>query len=197
MWGSPLLASAGIGTTLPYSTPCGSDTPTGVQSSEVNEMSVAKPRLTVVVLAASALLAACGGSTTPASGVRPALGSPGDPTKASRTVEVQAGDDLRFHPDSVQVKVGETITFRVVNVAKIEHDFTLGDDQAQAVHENEMRSMSPGDAMNMADGPNAIHIAPGETKSITWTFTTAGTTRYGCHELGHYAGGMKGTVTVS
>lgn len=43
----------------------------------------------------------------------------------------------------------------------------------------------------------AVTVPAGTTKQLTWTFTTAGTTLYGCHEPGHYASGMKGTVTVT
>ena len=160
-------------------------------------MVVSKPRLAAVVMAGGLLLAGCGGggSSTPATSG--GVGPPGDPAKATRTVEIHAGDDLRFQPDTVDAKIGETVTFKVVNVASVEHDFTLGDDAAQSEHEKEMRSMSSGGPMDMSDSPNAIHIAPGTTKDITWTFTKAGTTLYGCHEPGHYVAGMKGTITVT
>ena len=153
-----------------------------------------------LVVAAGILLAACGSSGTDDTATSPsAVGGPGDPGKATRTVEIRAGDDLRFQPDSVAVKVGETITFRLVNVATVEHDFTLGDEAAQVAHEKEMQQMS-GDAAHMhdmGDSANAIHVAPGSTKEITWSFTKAGSLLYGCHEPGHYASGMKGTITIT
>ncbi len=150
----------------------------------------------MVILTATVglLVAGCGGGSTKTAS---AAGAPGDPARATRTVEVKAGDDLRFQPDQVQAKVGETITFRVVNVATIEHEFTLGDAATQSAHEKEMHSSSSGGQMNMADEANSIQVDPGATKDITWTFTSAGTTLYGCHEPGHYASGMKGTITVS
>jgi len=151
-------------------------------------------RLVASVAAAGLLVAGCGGT---GKGTTAGLGGPGDPAQASRTVEVRTGDDLRFQPGDVQAKVGETVTFKIVNPAKIAHDFTLGDDKAQNAHEKEMRSASPGDGMNMAHDANAVQVGPGETKELTWTFAKAGTTLYGCHEPGHYASGMKGTVTVS
>jgi len=141
-------------------------------------------------------LAGCGGGGSSTSAASAALGSPGDPAKAARTVELHAGDDLRFQPDAIRVKVGETVTFKVVNTATIGHDFTLGDDKAQAAHEKEMRSAPSGGTMTMT-GANSIAIAPGETKNITWSFDKAGTTLYGCHEPGHYVAGMKGTITVA
>ena len=157
-----------------------------------------KSLLAAVTLAVGLVLAGCGGgggstSTDATSGV----GGPGDPAQAGRTVEIHAGDDLRFQPDQVQVKVGEVVTFKVVNTAQVEHDFTLGDDAAQSAHEKEMRDMATGNMAGMSDDANAIHIPPGQTKSITWTFTKAGTTIYGCHEPGHYASGMKGTITAA
>jgi uncharacterized cupredoxin-like copper-binding protein len=153
-----------------------------------------------LILATGLLVAGCGGGGGSSDATLPAAGGPGDPAKATRTVEIKAGDDLRFQPSQVQAKVGETVTFRVVNVASMEHDFVLGDEKAQSDHEKEMQQMSSDPNHNMAamgDEPNAIHIAPGATKEITWTFAKAGTVIYGCHEPGHYASGMKGTVTVT
>jgi uncharacterized cupredoxin-like copper-binding protein len=147
-------------------------------------------------LALATLMLACGGKDGTASGST-ARGGPGDPATATRVVEIRAGDDLRFNPDTVQAKVGETITFRIVNTAPFEHNFTLGDEAAQAEHEREMRSMPSGDAMQMGDEPNSIHIQPGVSKDLTWTFTSPGTALYGCHVAGHYDAGMKGKVIVS
>ena len=150
------------------------------------------------VVAVGVALAGCGGGGSTTSAASSEIGAPAEPTaQVSRTVEIHAGDDLRFSPDQVAVKVGETITFKVVNTATVEHDFTLGDDADQSAHEKEMRDMSSGDMTGMGDSPNAIHIPPGQSKTITWTFTKAGMTLYGCHEPGHFASGMRGTITVT
>jgi uncharacterized cupredoxin-like copper-binding protein len=150
-------------------------------------------------LAVGLVMVGCGGGggDTKTTDAASALGAPGDASKATRTVEVRAGDDLHFQPDQLQAKVGETVTFRLVNVAKIPHDLVLGDEAAQTAHEKEMRSMGSGASMDMGGDTNAIHAGPGETKELTWTFSKAGTTLFGCHEAGHYAAGMKGTLTVT
>ena len=150
-------------------------------------------------LAAGVLMSACGGGGgADTSSGQDGLGAPADAASATRTVEIRAGNDLRFQPDNVQVKVGDTVTFHVVNVATVEHDFTLGDESEQAQHEKEMKSMSSGGDMHvMGDSANAIHIPAGQSKDLTWKFTKAGTTLFGCHEPGHYDSGMKGTITVT
>jgi uncharacterized cupredoxin-like copper-binding protein len=121
------------------------------------------------------------------------FGEPADPATATRVIEITAADDFTFTPDSVTVEAGETITFRVTNVGAIPHDFALGDADFQAEHEEEMAEM--GDGMGH-DEPNVFTLEPGETNEMTWHFTGSGEILYGCHETGHYAAGMKGTVTI-
>jgi uncharacterized cupredoxin-like copper-binding protein len=162
----------------------------------------------VGALAVTAVIfaAACGGGSdsTETSSASPAatmamddhssfdFGRPGDTSAASRTIEVEASDTLKFDPAAVSVQDGETVTFRVHNGGAIRHEFVLGTEADQMTHEQEMTS-----GMMMADEPNALVIEPGETKEITWTFEDAGAVLFGCHEPGHYAAGMKGEVTVS
>ena len=50
--------------------------------------------------------------------------------------------------------------------------------------------------MTPHDMPNAIHVAPGETKEITWRFGDADL-EYACHEPGHYDAGMRGQITIA
>jgi uncharacterized cupredoxin-like copper-binding protein len=47
------------------------------------------------------------------------------------------------------------------------------------------------------DEPAGIGVDPGETKELTFTFTVAGETIAGCHEIGHYSAGMKAAITVT
>ncbi len=123
------------------------------------------------------------------------FGEPADASEADRTVDVIASDELAFDPEVVEAQVGETITFRVENTGRIVHEFVLGDEHLQDEHQQEMAEMSPG--MGMHDEPNAISVEAGETKEITWTFTTAGDVLYGCHEPGHYDAGMVGVIHVA
>jgi len=148
------------------------------------------PRAVLMIGATSLVLTACStGTPAPA----PGPGQPADPAQAVRVIEVAAGDDLRFDPFAITVQTGETITFRVANAGNVPHDFTLGDEAMQQEHEEEMLEIG---GMSMPDEPNAVVLAPGDTKDLTWTFTEPGTVLIGCHQPGHYSAGMKGTVTV-
>jgi uncharacterized cupredoxin-like copper-binding protein len=157
-------------------------------------------KLRIVAVAILALLlGACGGGSTATDndiGTGSAdYGQPGDPAKATRTVDIKALDTLKYEPASVDVKPGETVTFKITNVSKVAHEFDIGDSAFQTAHEKEMRSMPAG--MTMSDEPAALNLEPGETKSITWTFAKAGALLYACHQPGHYAAGMKGDIKVA
>jgi len=121
------------------------------------------------------------------------FGEPADAGDADRVVDIVAQDDFTFTPASLPVAVGETITFRVTNEGAIPHDFTLGRSDLQDAHDIEMAEM---EGMAMEDEPNAFMIEPGQTKELTWHFTEPGEVLIGCHVVGHYAAGMKATISV-
>lgn len=123
-----------------------------------------------------------------------AFGEPADPADASRTIEVAMMDSFEYEPPSITVDVGETVLFEVTNGGAIPHEFVLGDHDLQVDHEQEMAEMEGG--MMMGDEPNAVAVAPGETKELAFTFTEAGQIEYACHEPGHYDAGMIGDLTV-
>lgn len=143
------------------------------------------------VAVAALMLAGCGDDES-----SDAIGRAAAPDQADRTVEVRMLAKA-FEPDTIAVKKGETVTFKLVNTDDgVLHEFMLGDAGMQDSHEEEMTDMST-DPMDMADEPGSMTVTGGKTEELTWTFTEAGTVIYGCHQPGHYADGMKGTITVS
>ena len=120
------------------------------------------------------------------------FGAPADSEGTHRTIEVEALDSLEFDPNSVEVESGEVVTFVITNTGSIDHEFVLGDETFQAEHAD---AMAEGDMDH--GGGMAVEIEPGETKRITWRFSSAGTILYGCHEPGHYEGGMVGSIEVA
>jgi uncharacterized cupredoxin-like copper-binding protein len=161
-------------------------------------------RPALFALLAGLLVGACAGSTTETTQAEEmdmeemmfSFGEPADAADADRVVEITANDDFSFDPDDITVSAGEVITFRVVNGGALIHDFTLGDEAIQQEHEAEMAEMAESGEMMMHDEPNTMSIDPGETNELTWHFTESGSVLIGCHEVGHYDSGMKGTITI-
>lgn len=140
-----------------------------------------------LVPAAALALAACGGGD----GSAPA--SPTDAAGGVRTVEITALDTLRFEPESITVAVGETVRFVVTNEGQAVHDFFVGTEEEQMAHEQEMAEMG-GMGHGSAEG---LVLDPGATGELTVTFDEPGEVLFACHQPGHYAAGMVGTVSVS
>lgn len=121
------------------------------------------------------------------------FGREGDPQKASRTVNVDMSDKMRFSPETITVKQGETIKFVVKNSGKIMHEFVLGTMKELKEHADMMKK-HPG---MEHDEPYMAHVAPGKTETITWQFTKSGSFNFGCLIPGHFEAGMIGKVTVN
>jgi len=151
------------------------------------------PLARLALLAVIAVLAAAcsGGGGTAAPTTAPSASIEASPT-ATR-FEVRLTDALRMEPASMTVPAGVPVTFVVTNAGTIDHEFYLGDVDAQAEHEQEM--MSSGGMKH--DEPEGIAVAPGQTKELTYTFAEPGAFLAGCHVAGHYGGGMKAEITVT
>lgn len=119
-------------------------------------------------------------------------GIPGKAAQVSRTVEVQATDSMRYSPATITVQRGETIKFVVKNTGKLPHELVLGDVKSLKEHAELMRRHPDMEH----DDPNAVKVAPGETGTLVWKFTEAGTVDFACLIPGHYEAGMKGSIRV-
>ena len=81
------------------------------------------------------------------------------------------------------------MTFVVENGDPIDHEFILGDEKIQQIHEE-------GTEKRHDTRPGEISIPAGDTVETTYTFEEAGPLIYGCHIFGHYDYGMRGAVEV-
>lgn len=120
------------------------------------------------------------------------IGMPGDPARVTRTVDIDMSDAMRFTPASIDVKAGETVRLNVRNSGKIRHELVLGTDADLQAH-YAMMMKDPGMRHEEA---NAVSLDAGKRGQIVWRFDKAGTVSFGCLEPGHYAAGMKGSVSV-
>ena len=148
-------------------------------------------RLALVSLLTFALAACTGGGGTSVAPTGSAAASPSS-SAAATEIQVILTDALKIEPAMMTVPAGVPVTFVVTNSGSTEHEFYLGDEAAQAEHEQEMQAGGM-----MHDDPNGISVEAGETKELTHTFEVAGQTLAGCHVVGHYGGGMKATITVT
>lgn len=122
-----------------------------------------------------------------------AFGREGDPKSVSRTINVEMSDKMRFTPDALAVKQGETIRFRVKNSGQVMHEMVLGTMEDLKEHAELMRK-NPG--MEHGD-PYMAHVAPGKTETMVWQFSKPGEFHYGCLVPGHFEAGMIGRVRVT
>ena len=53
-------------------------------------------------------------------------GVAGDAKAVRRTIEFRMGDNMRFTPERIDVRQGETLRFRVQNTGKVMHEFVIG-----------------------------------------------------------------------
>lgn len=132
-----------------------------------------------------------------------AFGVKGELKKASRTIRVEASE-IMYNLRSVDVKLGETVKFVLVNKGEQAHELTVGDAAYQdngrkmmtMMSEMGMDPASPEHAAMHAGAGNTAIAQPGQTKEFAWTFSKAGTFEFSCNMTGHSEAGMKGAISV-
>jgi uncharacterized cupredoxin-like copper-binding protein len=120
-------------------------------------------------------------------------GIAGDAKAARKTIQVSMADNMRFTPDKIEVRQGETVRFVVRNTGQVMHEFVIGTKQENDKHAELMVKFP-----NMEhDEPYMAHVAPGKTGEIVWTFNRAGDFDFACLIAGHYQAGMVGKIKVA
>ena len=144
----------------------------------------------------------------------PNIGKPGKASEVSRTIEMVLTDN-RFTPETITVKKGQTIRFKVRNDGRFVHEFNIGTTAMHASHQKEMAMMFEHGAvevdkihhekMNMDmggghvmkhDDPNSVLLDPGKSADVTWKFSTDATLEFACNVPGHYEAGMMGRIRI-
>ncbi len=115
-----------------------------------------------------ALLAACSGGTV--GGTKAPVGGGGKTYNISAT-------EFQFTPNKFDASVGQKVTFKVTNKGTVEHTFVI---------------MSPDRSQELAK----LNAQPGETKSLDFTPSAAGTYPIDCNIAGHKEAGMTGELNV-
>ena len=119
-------------------------------------------------------------------------GIAGDTKAVTRTIEIRMSDTMRFTPDLIEVRQGETVRLVHRNGGKQLHEFVLGTKKELEEHAALMLKFP-----NMEhDEPYMAHVAAGKKSEIVWTFNRAGEFDFACLIPGHYQAGMVGKVRV-
>ena len=120
------------------------------------------------------------------------FGQEGDPRKVTRTIRVSMSDRMRFEPENLTVRKGETVRLVVANKGAVLHEMVLGTAHALKEHA-ELMKKHPG---MEHDAPSMTHVKPGATGEIVWQFNRAGEFQFACLIPGHFEAGMVGKVVV-
>jgi uncharacterized cupredoxin-like copper-binding protein len=120
-------------------------------------------------------------------------GISGDARAVTRTIEIRMSDRMRFTPDLISVREGETVRLVHRNRGKVLHEFVLGTKQDLDAHAALMLKFPQMEH----DEPWMAHVAAGKKGEIVWTFNRAGEFDFACLIPGHYQAGMVGKVRVA
>ncbi len=119
-------------------------------------------------------------------------GIAGDAKAVKRVVVVAMSDNMRFAPDRIEVKQGETIKLVIKNEGKQLHELVIGTRKVLDEHAALMAKFP-----NMEhDEPYMAHVPPGKTGEVIWNFNQAGEFEFACLIAGHYQAGMLGKINV-
>jgi uncharacterized cupredoxin-like copper-binding protein len=150
---------------------------------------------TALLAAAGPVLAGPGHATShgPVKKEQTDWGIAGDAKAAKRTVQISMLDSMRFSPDTITAKLGETIRFTMKNPGALGHELVIGTQAALDEHAALMVKF-PG---MEHDEPYMAHVGAGHHGSIVWTFNRPGSFAFACLIPGHYQAGMVGKITVA
>jgi nitrite reductase (NO-forming) len=103
------------------------------------------------------------------------------PAQAAAPLEVKVvATDLKFNPPTLSAKVGQPVKIILENKGVIEHDISFPT----------LKADKPASALK-------VLAKPGQTATLEFTPTAAGTYEYDCTIPGHKEAGMKGKLNVS
>lgn len=120
-------------------------------------------------------------------------GIAGEAHDAKRTIEIRMIDTMRFVPDQIEVRKGETVRLVLHNAGKTMHELVIGTKQTLDEHAASMTKFPDMEH----DEPYMAHVAPGHSGEIIWTFNKVGEFGFACLIAGHYQAGMIGKVRVT
>ena len=119
-------------------------------------------------------------------------GREGDPRKVKRVIKIDMSDAMRFFPDQIRVKRGDTVRFALRNSGQMPHAMVIG-----TMDELKQKAAAAKKNAETAErDAEAVHVEPGGTGRLVWHFPRTGEFYFACLVPGHYDAGMIGTIVV-
>ena len=122
-----------------------------------------------------------------------AWGRAGLAKEVKRSIDIRMSDRMRFAPDLLQLRLGQTARLRIHNEGKMLHELVLG--TAQDLEEHAVLMLKFPDMEH--DEPHMAHVAAGSVGEIVWQFNRAGEFHFACLIAGHFQAGMRGRFVVA
>lgn len=98
--------------------------------------------------------------------------------------------EFAFHPATIRVKVGQSVTLRFVNRGQIAHQFVADFLRTVPVVVNDSRMRAE------APGLDALRLQPGESATIQFVPRQRGRFQFACTIEGHREAGMQGVLQI-
>lgn len=128
----------------------------------------------------------------PAHAEQKEFGRAGNPREATRVIKLAMDDKMRFMPNAITVRQGETVKFIVVNNGRMLHEMVIGTMQELKEHAEQMKKFPDMEH----DEAHMVHVKPSNKGLLTWTFNRPGDFHFACLIPGHFEAGMVGTIKV-
>ena len=121
------------------------------------------------------------------------VGMPAKGAQPDKVIHVVLNDDMTIQfKKEVNIEPNDVVQFVVMNVGKIDHEFTIGSAKEQLEHREMMKSMPH----HMHDSGSAVTVKPGEAKQLLWHFHGDNKVEFACNIPGHAEAGMVKKLTL-
>ncbi|WP_407333909.1 copper-binding protein [Enterovibrio sp. 27052020O] len=123
-----------------------------------------------------------------------AVGMPANGAKPDKVVHVILTDDMRINfKKDVTIEPNDVVQFVVMNVGKIDHEFSIGSMDEQLKHREMMKTMT---GHHDHDSGSTVTVKPGKAKQLLWHFHGDKNVEFACNIPGHAEAGMVKSVTL-
>ncbi len=121
------------------------------------------------------------------------VGMPAKGAKPDKVVHVILTDDMKINfKKDVKIEPNDVVQFVVMNVGKIDHEFSIGSAQEQLKHREMMKNMGS----HAHDSGSTVTVKPGKAKQLLWHFHGDNNVEFACNIPGHAEAGMVKKITL-